>query len=197
VTISERDRRALLLLGVALAIAMVYRLATRETTTEAETAPSDSIELAEKRLLRVRQLSAAVPAREAALSAATADLKRREAGLLQADTAAQAQAQLVQIVRKIARTQTPPVEIKGQEMGQIRPYGDAYGEAVVSLSLDCGIDQLINIMAGLTALPDIVATNELRFSSAQPKEKTVPARITVAALVPKRLVPSKKESTQF
>ena len=195
-TMSDRDKRALIALAVLGLLLMVRVLWVRSSSSD-NVAPADSIPLAEKRLGRLMRLAAAVPAREAALRDAQADLTRRERGLLQAETAAQAQSQLVQIVRKIARSQTPPVEIRGQEMGPIRPYGDAYGEAVVSLAVECGIDQLVNIMAQLTAIPDLVSTDELRFTAAQAKEKTVPARITVSALVPKKLVPAKKESSPF
>ena len=88
-------------------------------------APSRS---AEKRLARVRDLAATVPQKEAALKAVQAELAKREAGLIQAPTAAQAQAQLLQILERLCAAETPPIRIVNNQLGSgVSALGSDYG----------------------------------------------------------------------
>ncbi|HLJ17667.1 MAG TPA: type II secretion system protein GspM [Bryobacteraceae bacterium] len=190
-TLTDRDKRALLLLGVVV-LAVVIWLSFSGSGGAKVVRPADSTALAEKRLARLRQIAATVPAKQGVLKRVAAELNQREKGLLQTDTAAQAQAQLVQIVRKIGKAQSPPLDVRGVEIGQVRPLGDAYGEVSVSVSFDSGIEQLVDLLADLTAQPEIVASNEMRIAMANPKDKTLNVRLTVSGVVPKRLVPEKK-----
>ncbi len=191
-TLSERDRRALLILGCAAIGTLLYVLITDSAPAGETAAPRDLIATAEKRLDRVRQLAAAVPAREELLRQIQAQLDMREKRLLQAETSAQAQAQLRQIVARITSRQTPPVDIKASEFGQVKPLGTEYGEVPVSVMMECGMDQLLNIVAELTSQPELIAVNEMRIYSANQKTKTANVRLTVSAAVPKRLAPERK-----
>ncbi|MBV6431034.1 MAG: hypothetical protein IANPNBLG_01156 [Bryobacteraceae bacterium] len=190
-TLSERDRRALLILGFAAIGVLIYVLVTDSPSGETDT-PVESISASEKRLERMRVLSAQVPGREEIYKQVSAQLAGREKRVLQADTAAQAQAQLLQTIRRVARAQSPAVEIRASEFGNVRPLGDHYGEAPVSVTIECGIEQLLNIVTELTSQPEITAVNELRIYSANQKQKTTNVRLSVSAVVPRRLVPERK-----
>lgn len=190
-TLSERDRRALLILGFAAIGVLIYVLVTDSPSGETDT-PVESISASEKRLERMRVLSAQVPGREEVYKQVSAQLAGREKRVLQADTAAQAQAQLLQTIRRVARAQSPAVEIRASEFGNVRPLGDHYGEAPVSVTIECGIEQLLNIVTELTSQPEITAVNELRIYSANQKQKTTNVRLSVSAVVPRRLVPERK-----
>ena len=63
--------------------------------------------------------------------------------------------------------------------------------------MDCNTEQLVNFMAFLSAQPELVATEEIRFATAQPKTKMVAVRLTVTGIVPRKLVPEKKGTTTF
>jgi hypothetical protein len=61
--------------------------------------------------------------------------------------------------------------------------------------MDCGIEQIVNFLAELANQPEYLRTSDLQLNYAQnPKNKLIPARITVSALVPKDLVPEKQEN---
>ncbi|MDX2153388.1 MAG: type II secretion system protein GspM [Bryobacteraceae bacterium] len=191
----EKNKRALLLLPVVLLLALlVYRNQSGEAT-EVVAADTADLASAERRLQRLRRQAADIPAKRETLKQAMAELDLREKGLIRAETAMQAQAQVLQVVRRIARAQAPPVEIKNVELSQPRPLGDDYGEVAVAVSLDCRIDQVINILAALTEQPELIATNELRLGAATNKEKTVPVRLTVSGIVPRKLIPEKRGSS--
>jgi hypothetical protein len=150
--------------------------------------------LAEKRLAKLRETAATVPAKEKVRKQVSDDLAVREKGLIAAPTAAQAQAQLIQIVRRLGSLENPPVEIRATEIGPVRPIGDAYGEALVSVQIECRIDQLVNILAAIPAQPELVATNDLRVISTNAKDKAVGVRLTLSGIVPRRLVPEKSKT---
>ena len=147
---------------------------------------------AEKRLIRLREVAATVPAKEAILKKMQADLNEREKGLIRADTAAQAQAQIVQILRKLASAEAPPIDIRGMELGGIAPLGDSYGAASVTVQMECRVDQLVNFLASIGSQTELLSTSEIRINSTSPKEKTIIARLTVTGVVPRKLVPEKK-----
>lgn len=192
--LTERDRRALIGLGIAVALTLVYRLWSGGDTAVVA-ASVDSVALAEKQLARLRQVAATVPAKEELLKQASAQLAGREKGVMQVETADQAQAQLLQIVRAAGKAEG--IDARGGEFGPIRPLGDEYGEASVSISFECGIEQLVNFLAALTRSPELLATNELQINSANPKAKTIHVRIGLSTVVPRKLVPEKKGLTAF
>lgn len=195
--LGERDKRALLLLAAALAItAIVYVVVPAEAPVTVVPAVGD-IPGAEKRLARLRQLAASVPGKEEVLRAVSAELESRERGIIRAETGAQAQARVLEIVRRAVKALPSPLEIRGIELGAIRPYGEEYGEAVVSVSLECRIEELINLLAEIALQPELVALGELRVAAADPKKKTVQARVTVSGIVPRSLVPEKKGLGRF
>jgi len=194
-TLQSRDRRALALLGVSALLALAYWYWPTNSGAVTIVAPAgDAVALAEKRLAKLRETAATVPAKEAIFTKVSADLAAREKGLIAANTAAQAQAQLIQIVRRVASSETPPVEIRATELGGVRALSDDYGEAVVSVQIDCRIDQLVNILASLPSQPELVTTNDLRVVSSNAKEKTVGVRLTLSGVVPRRLVPEKSKN---
>ncbi|HBY58436.1 MAG TPA: hypothetical protein DEH78_01355 [Solibacterales bacterium] len=188
----EQNKRAILLLPVLLLLAvLVFR---NQESGETETVAADTTDVfsAERRLQRLRRQAAGIPAKRETLKQAQAELALREKGLIKADTAMQAQAQVLQVVRRIARAQAPPVEIKNVELAQPRPLGDDYGEVSVSVAMECRIDQVINLLAALTEQPELIATNDLRLGSVTGKEKTLPVRLTVSGVVERKLIPEKR-----
>lgn len=154
-------------------------------------APSSTPARAEARLQQLRATAATVPDKQKILDKAQADLAGREKGLIIADTAAQAQAELIKIVRALGRAETPPVEIRNTDALGLRPFNDSYGEVTVGVQIECRVDQLVNMLAGLAARPELVSTSDLRVASANPKEKTVGVHLTVSGIVPRKLIPEK------
>jgi len=192
-TLTERDKRALMLFVPALAIIVIYAATSGDSTPNVVLpVSSESIPAAELRLQRMRQTVAQVPGKETVLKQVSAELAEREKGLIATETASQASEQLAQIVRATARG--GQMDLRAVEIGPPKQFGDAYGEVTVSVTTECRVDQLVNLMSDLAARPELVSTRDLRITAANPKEKTVNVRLTVAALVPKRLAPQKREA---
>ncbi|MCC7176619.1 MAG: hypothetical protein IT159_15605 [Bryobacterales bacterium] len=190
--LTRRDRRALMALGVVAAALLASELVLTRRESAASAPSGDSVPAAARRLARVRQTAGSLPAAEADLAAASQALAGREKGVLQADTLPQAQAQLLQIARRVSSLQAPPIEIRAVEVGRARPLTPDYAEISVPLTFQCRIEQLVNFLADLTSQPELLATSELRLGEANPKEKFINVRLTLTAVVPARLAPDKK-----
>jgi hypothetical protein len=190
VTIGERDKRALMILGGALVVWLGIWLSGSSSSKAAVIAPVDTVERAEKRLTDLRKTVATVDGKEAALKQATAQLMEREKGLIQADTAAQAKEKLLQIIRKVAVAQSPPLDVRPQDLGLPRLFGDAYGEVSVTVAMDCRIDSVVNFLASLTEQPELIATSEIRLGAANARTKIMPVRLNISGIVPRHLVAS-------
>ena len=192
--LEKRDQRALLLLAAAAVVRLLLKWSTRSGPEVAEAA-TDSVEMAEKKLARLRQLAATVPGKEALLKQANEQLAAREAGVIQAGTAQQAQAQLLQVIRELGKKES--FDARGGEFGPVSPLGADYGEVSVAVSFECGIDHFVNFLAALTSEKALLASSEMRISAANPKEKTVTVRLTLSGVIPRHLVPEKKGSSLF
>lgn len=191
--IERRDKRALAALAVAGVALLLYLAISGDGGQPRIVGAAGSIPAAEGRLARVRQLAAGVSGREQVLQQVSSALAEREKGVIQADTAAQAQAQLVDVVKRVARSQTPPLEFGTVELSQqVVRLGEDYGEVQLSVPFTCRIDELLNFLADLTRQPEALATTELRVSAQDARQKTIAVRLTIAGVVPKRLVPQKK-----
>jgi hypothetical protein len=192
--LDKRDRRAVLLLAAALLVMLLLKWSVKAGPEVAEAA-ADSVEMAEKKLTRLRQLAATVPGKEALLKQANAQLAVKEEGVIHADTAQQAQAQLLQTIRTLGKTES--IDARGGEFGPVKPLGDDYGEVSVAVSFECGIDRFVNFLAALTSEKALLATSEMRITSANPKEKTVNVRLTLSGVIPRKLVPEQKGTSLF
>jgi hypothetical protein len=203
-TISDRDRRALIILGAALVLGgFLYWYSNSPSSSPSSSAsskisaPVDSVDRTEKRLAMLRRQAATLSGKQAVLRQVAGELGEREKGLIPGDTAEEAQAQLLQIVKRVAQQQMPPLELGQVELGRPRPFGTAYGQVSVSITVTCRIDELVNFLAGLSAQPELTATEEIRFGTSHPKQKTMPIRLTISGMVAKRLVPVRKGLAEF
>ena len=166
--ISERDRRALILMAVALVIGAVLRYAFSGTPATTVSANADTIALAQQRLTRMRQIAATLPPREAAMKQVAADLADRERGMIQADTAPQAQAALLEIAGRIGKNNQ--VDVRGGDLGAPKAFGD-YGLVFATVTFECHIEQLVNFLADLSHVPELVVPSEEAHHIGEPQRK--------------------------
>lgn len=198
----ERDRRALILMAAALAVYAVIYFGFPAGAGSGSSSSSgilsggneDTLALGRQRLARLRQLAATVPVREAMLKQTSADLAARERGTIQADTAAQAQASLLEIARRLGKNEM--IDVRGGDFGAPKVFGD-YGLVYATITFECRIEQLVNLLADFSQEPELVAPSEERISSGNPKDKTMSVRMVLAGVVAKKLVPEKKGLTAF
>jgi len=186
------DRRLVyLLVSMAVSVVLRYTFLDSSSSKVVVVAPADSIPLAEQRLDRLRRLAATVPAKEAMLKQAKADLAVREKGIIVADTGAQAQAHLLDIIHRVAASAN--LDARGaDQLSEVRPLGADYGIVSVTESFTCGIEQLVNFLAAIHAEPEIVSTGDIHINGGNDKQKNIHVRLSLSGVVPKSLAPKKK-----
>jgi hypothetical protein len=195
-TLQQRDKRALTMLAASAFLSLVIYLWPAGSGAPVAAA-AGSIPIAEQRIVKLREIIATLPGKQKLLDGLSAQLRERESGTIAAQTAAQAQAQLIQILRKLGRSQAPPIEIGQFDMGPVQGLGKDYGEVVASASFNCRIEQLVNLLADLSAQKDLIATHELQVRAGDQKQKVVGVRLTVSGVIPRNLVPERKTMGAF
>jgi hypothetical protein len=192
---SDREKRMLLLLAPAVVLILIIRFGFMREKTHEVVSSGGSAPLAEKRLAKLRQVAATVPAKEEVLKRVDAEMALREKGILTAETGPQATAHLMELARTVGKAEN--IEIRGGELGQTKVLSPEYGEVTAGISFDCHIDQFVNFMAGLSREAELIGTRDIRITAGNPKEKTIVVRMTLGGLVPKKLIPEKKGFASF
>jgi hypothetical protein len=188
--LSERDRRALVLLCVALLGGVILHSLFSPGDSSSTPAVSGSAEMAHARLDRLRRIVAALPAREAVMKQVSLDLASRERSVIDAATLGQAQADLIETIHRLGTREQ--IDIRGGDLGAARAFGD-YRLIYATVTFTCHIEQLINFLADLGREPQAIVPAEERISpSGKPQEKFIIVRMVLAGLVDKKLVPEKK-----
>jgi hypothetical protein len=194
--LTDRDRRALLLLAVcAVVFSAVYFWP--ENGAASVVGPAVTPEQMEQRILKLRRMAAAAPGREEALRKVREELARREQGMLRAETPAQAQAQMLEVVRRVAKNQPESFSLRGTEFSQPRPLGGAYGEVVMTVIVECPVEQLISFLVDVSNQPELIAVSEVQLGQAAGNRKIIPARLTFTGVAPRSLAPEKKGGMAF
>ena len=154
------DRKTAILWISGVAVILILRFFVLADRSPDVVAASESVPMAEKRLERLRQIAATVPGKEALMKQASAELDSREKGMLKAETSAQAQAQLQELLHKVGAANG--IDIRGIEDMRVKLLGADYGEASVTVRFTCLIEQLVNLLAALATQPELVATNQIQ-----------------------------------
>ena len=192
-TTGSLDRRLVYLLAGSAAIALLLRFTVlSDSPAPVVAAAAESIPQAEQRLDQLRKIDATVEGKEALRKQAADEVASREKGLIQADTEAQARAQLLELVTNTARSNG--IETRGMDEYRSKVLTPDYGEISVTVSFNCAVEQLVNFMAALANQPQILATNEVRIADGRDrKKKFIQVRLSVSGLVQRKLLPAEKK----
>ena len=195
-TVGTLDPKNAILLAAGVSAILLLRFVVLADHGPATVvAAAESAPLAEKRLQKLREIAATVPAKEALLKQATAELENREKGMLKAETGAQAQAQLQETLHRVG--QANGIDIRGMEDARVRPLGNDYGEATVYVRFSCRIEQLVNLLAALANESEILATSQLQVTGSPDKEKILQVRMGLSGAVTKKIAQEKKAGAGF
>lgn len=185
---SSRNIRALAFLAVGLIVMLIFRAV--ESSPPSVVATAESQDVLEARLARLRQTAATVPARAAVLRAVENQLQSREAGMLHFDTAAQAQAHLLEVIRRLATSEK--IQAVGGDLSAPVQFGADYGQVAVTVNFETTIESFVNFLADLSKEPELIAPAEMHIAAGNQKNKTINVRLTVAGVVARKLVPEHK-----
>lgn len=184
-SLTQRDRRALLLLAGAVVVVLVLQFGL-PSRAEPEVAVSSSIPAAELRLRRLQEVARQKPGAAAESEAAARALAETEKGLLRGTTPAQASAEMQPLMKELLRAQG--INMQSSEFMAVKPVGEDYAQVPLALSFNCAIEQWVNLMAAIRNAPQVLSTLDLRLGIADPKNKLIQVRMIVAGYIPASLV---------
>ena len=178
--IGKRDRKALQLGGMALAVWVILRFAVfpawdRQQQERAE------LPLRETALLKYRQALAAVSADERTAELLQIRLRETESGLLENSSPALASAEFQDRIRQSAANHA--IELRSSQFLALRPLEAGYAQVPLGLQFQCRLDQLVNFLAELRSGPKIVAVPQLQIQSNGGPEKLIAVTLTAAGVM--------------
>jgi hypothetical protein len=189
------DRKTAILWICGVAVILILRFVVLADRSPDVVAVSESVPMAERRLERLRQIAATVPGKEALMKQAAGELASREKGMLRVETSAQAQAQLQELLHKVGASNG--IDIRGVEDMRIKPFGNDYGEASVTVRFTCLIEQLVNLLAALANEPELLSTNQIQITGGTDKAKIIQVRLTLSGVVSRKLALEKKAGSSL
>ncbi|MEO8596303.1 MAG: GspMb/PilO family protein [Candidatus Solibacter sp.] len=189
-TVGTLDKKTAILGALGLVAILVLRFVVMADRTPEVVKASEDLPTAERRLERLRQIAATVPGKEELMKLAAGELATREKGILKADTAAQAEAQLQDMLHRLG--QLNAIDIRGVEDARVKPMGADYGEVSVTVRFGCLIEQLVNLLAALAVQPEDISTSQIQISGGTDKNKAIQVRLTLSGVVAKKLSQEKK-----
>ena len=140
-----------------------------------------AIETARTRLDQARVTAAQFPAKTEALKKLDANLALWRKRFIAGDTPAQAQAQLNQTFRRIARLQGPAVEIRTIDIGTVQSL-QHHSEIIINVNFDCQIEGLVNLLSDLASQPEFLIWRDIRISSSDSKQKRIGVSMAIVGL---------------
>lgn len=182
--LSQREKRALLLLGLAVIVALLLQFGIPSRSGVATASPA-SVDAGEKRLRRLQELAQKKPRAAAEAEAAAKALAETEKGLLKASTPALASAEMQQLVQEMLRAQG--INMQASEFGVPKAVGEYYAQVPLTVSFSCGIEQWINLMAAVRNAPQVLSTADIRLAPGDMRNKLVQVRMVVAGYIPASL----------
>jgi hypothetical protein len=190
----SRKRQIMLFgtLGVML-VAVVVRFRGGQDQIVAS---HDSIPVAKQRLEILRRKAATVPAKQAILKQVSAELQDREKGIVQASTAEQARAHLMDVLHATASANGFDSQGASQ-FPEPTALGQDYGQVAVGQNFTCRIEQLVNFLSAIANEPEILATDSIFVAPVKNKTKDITVRLMLSGVIPKSLVPVKKQGAGF
>ncbi len=187
--LTDRERKLLYLLVPSLVLAAAFEFWPESSSTPAAALMDSAaaIEVAQARLDRARATAALLDSREEASKKLSTQVSEWEKRLIRAETPAQAQAQLNQLFRKLARAQGGTVEVRGIDIGTVQPAG-AYAEIRLNVSFECQVEGLVNLLTDISAQPELLSWRNLRVGSPDSKQKRINVSFMLVGLGPAQLV---------
>lgn len=180
---SQKDRRALMILGAAATLFLVLQLDMFAPASGGAPAASDiALESLEQRLQLAQVQARQRPLTEAELNAAQRRLEKLEARLLESEDAALAQAEMRSLVGDLLTGEGIP--LSSSRFGTVRLEQEHYAQVPLVVDFTCGIEQLVNLMASISNAAQLLTTREVRMQPDKPEVKSIRVRMTVVGYLP-------------
>jgi Tfp pilus assembly protein PilO len=193
VTVTKRDKRALIILGVTLVLFVLLQGDLFFSTgLSSESMNPESIEVIEQKFRLTRAHAGRVPLVQAQAKSVQENLERIEKGLLASQNIALAQAEMRQILERLL--QAEDIAMKNAKFVSAESKSDHYAAVPIAVNFSCRIEQLVNWVAAVGNASQLLSTSSIRIDSPNLDSKTVRVTATVAGFLPASRAPELNRS---
>ena len=173
--LSERDRRALRVLAVALALALLWQLG-RMLPASGQASAETNLETLEQRYLLARQLAARQPARERESRQVARAVAQMESGLLKSASPELAQAEVRTAMSGFL--EQAGIELEGSSFAAPETSG-LYDAVPLGVEFRCEMQQFVGLLASLANAETILAPRKVELRSDGSEANSIRVRLTV------------------
>ena len=179
--IRQRDKRALLIAGIAAALFLLLEFGALPVWDRWQ-AERANLPVRERTLLKYRNALAGRALRDAEVVTLETRLREAEAGLLTGETPAIASAELREWMQQLASEHS--IEIRSSQFLPAKPLGEDYWQVPLGLQLQGRMDSLVSFLKACGAGPKTLSVTQLTIvSSANNKGKILTVNLTVAGML--------------
>lgn len=179
--VQRRDRRALVVLLVAGALFAIMQLDFFFPSTGSPLV-GGSIEDAEERLLNAQVNARQKPLVQTEFEEAARVLTELENGLLQAESAELAKAEMRQLVGNLLIAEG--ITMKASGFGNVKLEQDHFAQVPLTVDFDCRAEQFVNLMAAFSNNERVLGTRRIMLSPTNTETKAIRVRATVTGYLP-------------
>ena len=173
--LSERDRRALRVLAVALALALLWQLG-RTLPASRQAGAETGLETLEQRYLLARQLAARQPAREREARQVARAVAQMESGLLKSASPELAQAEVRTAMSGLL--ERAGIELEGSSFAAPETAG-LYDAVPLGVEFRCEMEQFVDLLASLANADALLAPRKVELRSDGSGANSIRVRLTV------------------
>ena len=188
--IQSRDRRALMILLAAGALFAVMQLDFFFPSTGSPLV-GGSIEGAQERFLDAQVQARQKPLVEAESQEAAKALAEFESGLLQAESAELAKAEMRQVVGNLLVAEG--ITMRASRFGNVELEQDYFAQVPLTVDFDCRVEQFVNWMTTLSNSERLLTTRRIVLRPTKTETKAVRAQVTVSGYLPVSRTPELME----
>ena len=180
--VADRDRRALMFLGIAFVLFLLLQTDWILPPQGATAPTTGSIEAEQNKLL----LAQAQVRQEPLLSAGYRSLSSLEESLedrlLESETAALAQAEMRERVGELL--EGAGISMRASRFTAVKAEGEDFAQVPLIVDFTCDVTRFVNLLADIANARELLSTREIKVLSANPKTKAVRVQLTVSGYLP-------------
>ena len=167
---AEKDKKALLIAGIAIALYAAAQFAVFplwDTLQERR----ENLPIVERKLEKYHAVVRTAELRRAEAASVETRLQEAERRLLTSETAALASAELQQLANQLTAAES--ISIRSNQFLPAKPVGSEYIQIPVVLQFQCRLDQLVNLLTDFSGHQKHLAVSRLNIQTLGGKDKQV------------------------
>lgn len=180
--VSDRDRRALLFLGIAFVLFVLLQTDLVFPPPDATASASESVEAEENNLLMAQTEVRQEPLLSSENQSVREVEESLEARLLKSETAALAQAEMRERLGEIL--EGAGISMRASRFATVEAEGEDFAQVPLVVDFDCDITRFVNLLADIANAPELLSTREIKISAGNQKTKSVRVELTVSGYLP-------------